>query len=96
LLYPIAEFYRTLLPLSIGIIINRTLVYGSLTVALSPIYIGCIVVSRILVVPLTGGSELATVISTLVIVALFTPFRRRIQNMIDKRSSGRRCATRQT
>ena len=69
----------------IDVIIRRTLVYSLLTLALGLIYIGCIVLSRTLVAPLTGGSEVAIVASTLVIAALFNPLRRRIQNVIDKR-----------
>ena len=86
-----------LIPLSIGIailryrlwdidiIINRTLVYSLLTFTLGLVYVGCILISRTFVAPLTGGSELAIVASTLAIAALFTPLRRRIQNVIDKR-----------
>jgi hypothetical protein len=71
----------------IDIIINRTLVYGALTAALALVYVGCVVVLQTLVSAFTnqGHSELVTVASTLVIAALFTPLRRRIQISIDKR-----------
>jgi hypothetical protein len=69
----------------IDVIIRRTLVYSLLTVTLGLVYVGCIVVSRTLVAPLTGGSELAIVASTLAIAALFNPLRRRIQTIIDRR-----------
>jgi len=69
----------------IDLIIRRTLVYSVLTLMLGLVYLGCIVASRILVAPLTGGSELAIVASTLAIALLFDPLRRRIQNVIDKR-----------
>ena len=66
--------------------INRhTLIYGVLTLMLSLVYLGCIVVSRALIAPLTSCSELAIVASTLAMVALFNPLRRRIQKLIDKR-----------
>src|ERR671910_2275842 len=87
-----------LLPLSMGVavlrshlfdidvVINRTLVYGSLTVALVALYFVGIVVLQRLFVALTGEkSTLAVVASTLVIAALFTPLRRRIQSFIDRR-----------
>jgi hypothetical protein len=69
----------------IEIIIRRTLVYSLLTLTLSLVYLGCILVSHTLVAPLTGGSELAIVVSTLTIAALFNPLRQRIQTIIDKR-----------
>jgi hypothetical protein len=69
----------------IDVIIRRTLVYGALTLALGLVYLGCILLSRALVAPYIGGSDLAIVASTLAIAALFTPLRRRIQNLIDKR-----------
>jgi hypothetical protein len=69
----------------IDVIIRRTLVYSLLTLTLGFVYVGCIVVSRTLVVPLIGGSDVAIVASTLAMAALFFPLRRRIQNLIDKR-----------
>jgi hypothetical protein len=70
----------------IDILINRTLVYGSLTAALVALYLGGIVVLQGVFVALTGEkSTLAIVASTLLIAALFTPLRRRIQGFIDRR-----------
>src|SRR5215203_1620036 len=67
-------------------IINRTLVYGSLTVTLVALYFGGIVVLQRIFVTLTGQqSTLAVVASTLLIAGLFTPLRRRIQGFIDRR-----------
>jgi hypothetical protein len=87
----------TMIPLSIGIailryrlydidlIINRTLVYGSLTVTLVALYFGVIVVlQRVLVVISGQESTLAVVASTLLIAALFNPLRHSIQNFIDR------------
>ncbi len=70
----------------IDLIINRTLVYGSLSAILVAIYFGGIVVLQRVFVLLTGQqSTLAVVASTLLIAALFTPLRRRIQSFIDRR-----------
>ena len=70
----------------IDIIINRTLVYGSLTITLVALYFGGIVVLQRVFISLTGqGSQLAIVASTLAIAALFNPLRRRIQDFIDRR-----------
>jgi hypothetical protein len=70
----------------IDVVINRTLVYGSLTAILVAVYFGGIVVLQRLFVVLTGEtSTLAVVASTLVIAALFNPLRRRIQSFIDRR-----------
>ena len=70
----------------IDIIINRTLVYGSLTALLVLVYAGSVVVLQQLFRSLTGqGSQLAVVASTLAIAALFNPLRQRIQGFIDRR-----------
>jgi hypothetical protein len=69
----------------IDVLINRTLVYGSLTAMLIGLYFGGIVVLQRLFVALTGEkSTLAVVASTLLIAALFNPLRRRIQSFIDR------------
>jgi hypothetical protein len=70
----------------IDIIINRSLVYGSLTAMLVGLYLGGVVVLQRLFVLLTGQrSTLAIVVSTLVIAALFSPLRRTTQSFIDRR-----------
>src|SRR5688572_27360049 len=87
----------TLVPIAVGIavlkyrlyeidiIINRALVYGSLTVMLVALYLGGIVLLQRGFVAFTGQrSTLAVVASTLIIAALFTPLKRRIQGFIDR------------
>ena len=67
-------------------IINRTLVYGSLTAMLALIYLGGVVGLHATLRVLTGqGSTLAVVASTLAIAALFSPLRRRVQRFVDRR-----------
>jgi hypothetical protein len=89
------------IPVSIGIailryrlyeidtLINRTLVYGALTATLVAVYFGGVTATQTIFRALTGQQEqqpqLAIVISTLVIAALFNPMRRRIQAFIDRR-----------
>jgi len=89
-----------LIPLSIGvaiirhrlwdidIVINRTLVYGALTTSLVLVYFGGVAASQTIFHTLTGQEkqpQLAIVVSTLLIAALFNPLRRRIQFFIDRR-----------
>jgi len=69
----------------IDILINRTLVYGSLTAVLVLVYFCAIVVSQRVLIFFTGQeSTLAVVASTLLIAALFNPLRRRFQSVIDR------------
>jgi hypothetical protein len=72
----------------IDIIINRTLVYGSLTLMLVLVYFGGVTTTQAIFRTLTGQQQqpqLAVVVSTLAIAALFNPLRRRIQSFIDRR-----------
>jgi hypothetical protein len=70
----------------IDLLINRTLVYGSLTAMLVAAYFGSVVLLQGALRALTGeGSQLAVVASTLAIAALFNPLRRRLQSFIDRR-----------
>ena len=89
-----------MIPLSIGIavlrsrlfdidvVINRTLVYGSLTAMLVVLYIGGVASTQAVFRALDGQErlpQLAVVVSTLVIAALFNPLRLRIQDVVDRR-----------
>ena len=72
----------------IDIVINRTLVYGALTAALVAVYFGGVATLQAIFRALTGQEQqpqLAIVVSTLAIAALFNPLRRRIQSFIDRR-----------
>jgi hypothetical protein len=75
----------------LGSLINRALVYGSLSATLAAIYLGAVVLLQSLLRVVTGqGSSLAVAASTLAIAALFQPLRRRLQVAIDRRFSRRR------
>jgi hypothetical protein len=83
----------------IDVIINRTVVYGSLTVMLALIYFGGVATTQAIFRTLTSQEEqpqLAIVVSTLVIAALFNPLRRRIQEFIDRRFYRRKYDARKT
>lgn len=95
----LSEISLALIPISAGIailryhlyeidrLINRALVYATLTLTLALIYFGSVVTLQMLLRLLTGRAEspLVTVVSTLAIAALFAPLRRRIQRGIDQR-----------
>jgi hypothetical protein len=70
----------------IDVVINKTLVYGLLTALLVAIYAGLIIgLQSLLRGIINQNSNIAIVVSTLVIAALFQPLRHRIQNIIDRR-----------
>jgi hypothetical protein len=94
------DAFMLFIPISIGIavlrarlfdidvVINRTLVYASLTAMLALVYFGGVATTEAIFRALTGQqqqSQVAIVITTLVIAALFNPLRRRIQSFIDRR-----------
>jgi hypothetical protein len=101
----------TIMPLSLSIavlryrlydrdlLINRTLVYGALTALLAAVYFGSVTAAQAIFRALTGQEQqpqLAIVVSTLVIAALFNPLRRRIQAFIDRRFYRRKYDARKT
>ena len=98
LLFSVAVLGFTGVPVAIGfavlryrlydidLIINRTLVYSSLTVTLAAVYVGSVVGLQAILRVLSGQeSTLAVVASTLAIAALFNPLRRHIQGLVDRR-----------
>ncbi len=83
----------------IDLLINRTLVYASLTATLAAVYFGGVTATQAIFRALTGQEQqpqLAVVVSTLVIAALFNPLRRRIQSFIDRRFYRRKYDARKT
>ena len=105
----IFTFVFLVIPLTIGfsilryrlwdtdIIIKRTLVYGLLTAVLALLYFGSVLLFQQVTQTLTGQrSPAAIVASTLLIAALFSPLRRRLQDLIDRRFYRRTYDTAQT
>jgi hypothetical protein len=81
----------------IDVIINRTLVYGPLTVTLVLVYVVGVVGLQAIVRALSGQeSTLAVVASTLMIAALFNPLRHRVQGLVDRRFYRRKYDARKT
>jgi hypothetical protein len=99
-----------MIPLSIGIamlrsrlfdidvVINRTLVYGSLTAMLVALYVGGVTLAQTVLRALAGHEQpqLEVVVSTLAIAALFNPLRRRTQTFMDRRFYRRKYDAAQT
>ena len=84
---------------NIDLLINRTLVYGALTATLALIYFSGVAMTQAIFRAITGQDDppqLAVVVSTLVIAALFNPLRRRIQSFIDRRFYRRKYDARKT
>jgi hypothetical protein len=83
----------------IDLLINRTIVYGALTAMLALVYFGGVATTQAIFRALTGQeqqTQLAIVVSTLLIAALFNPLRRRIQSFIDRRFYRRKYDARKT
>jgi hypothetical protein len=72
----------------IDVLINRTIVYGTLTALLVAVYVGSVVSLQGAVRAMSGQeSQLAVVASTLLIAAIFNPLRRRIQACTGRAST---------
>jgi hypothetical protein len=94
----VGGFAQLLIPLSFGlamlrsrlwdidIIINRTLVYGTLTLSLTGVYVSLVISLQTLLRGfISQDNHVALVLSTLAIAALFQPLRALIQALIDRR-----------
>lgn len=69
----------------IDLLINRTIVYGAVSALLLAAYAAAVVVLQTVLRPITGGSEFAVALSTLLVAALFQPVRASVQRTVDRR-----------
>ena len=69
----------------IAVVVNRTLVYGSLTAALGLVYLTGVLLFQLVLAPVTEDSGLAERSPQLAVAGLFRPIRARIQRLVDRR-----------
>ena len=69
----------------IDVLIRRTLIYATLSGVLLAAYASGVALIQLALAPVTSGNGLAVAISTLAVLALFQPLRRRIQEGVDRR-----------
>ena len=74
----------------IDLIVNRALVYGTLTATLAATYLATVLIVQLALAPLTSDSGLAVAVSTLAAAGVFRPARARIQGAVDHRFFRRR------
>jgi MFS family permease len=91
-----------LFPLAVGValfkyrlydidrLINRTLVYATLTAVLGGVYVGLVLGGQALFSSFAGSGNLAIAVSTLLVAAMFLPLRSRVQRFVDRRFYRRR------
>jgi hypothetical protein len=95
--WPVVMVAFGLIPITIGIailryrlydidvLIRRTLVYATLSAVLLGAYVAVVALLETFLAPITAGNGIAVAVSTLAVVALFQPVRRRVQTAVDQR-----------